>query len=154
MQDISCNCYLIAITFYCIYRSYNTPHPSSDAIQDAIGNFTLAINNSLRKGSSREFTLHVVFRHDVYRDLFLNKKELFLDDFNPRYFKIGWDQCYHNFRVGDEYNNGYRLEYPVIARPHLKWMKNAHCKIYDVMIEKCKVFVEMVDFKIKKINCC
>ena len=47
---------------------------------------------------------------------------------------IGWDQCYHNFRVDDEYNNGHRLEYPVIARPHLKWMKDAHCKIGDVMI--------------------
>lgn len=98
--------------------------------------------------------MHVVFRHDVYRYLFSNKKELHLDDFSCSYFKVGWDQCYHNYRVGDEYNNGHRLEYPVLARPYLKWMKKAHCKIGDnMMTEKNRSFVEMVAFKIKKVNC-
>lgn len=145
---------LLLYCYYFIYRSFNAPHPSSDVIQDCVGNFTSAINNSLRKGSSREFSLHVVFRHDVYHHLFLDKKELFFNDFNSRYFKVGWDQCYHNYRVGDKYNNGHRLEYPVLARPYLKWTKNAHYKRDDgIMIIKSKSFVEMVSLKIKKINC-
>ena len=70
-----CNCYLIlSFTAYTDHTIHLTQ--ASDTIRDAVGSFTLAINHSLRKGSSREFTLHVVFRHDVYRHLFLNKKEL------------------------------------------------------------------------------
>ena len=108
----------------CLCRSYINPQPNSDVIQGAIGNFILAINGSLSKGSSREFIVHVVFilTHDVYRYLFSSKK-MYFDDFSNNYFKVGWDQGYHNYRVDDEYNNGHRLEYPVIARPYLKWMK-------------------------------
>ena len=138
----------------CLCRSYDNPNPSSDVIQDAVGNFTLEINNSLKKGTSREFKVDVVFRHDAFRYLFSNKTQLNLDDFGSSYFKVGWDQGYHNYRVGDEYNNGHRLKYPVLARPYLKWMKNAHCNnINNVMIKKNRSFVEMVEFKIKKINC-
>lgn len=118
-----------------------------------MGNFTLAINDSLKKGASREFKVAVVFRHDVFRYLFSNKTQLNVDDFSSSYFKVGWDQGYHNYRADDEYNNGHRLEYPVLARPYLKWMKNAHCTISNVMIKKNRSFVEMVEFKIKKINC-
>ena len=70
-------------------RLYDKPTPSSEVIQDSIGTLTLAVDNSLRKGSSRDFNINVEFRHDVYRYLFKDKTTLFCNDFDTRYFKVG-----------------------------------------------------------------
>ena len=97
-------------------RSYETPTPSSDIVQDNLGRLILAIDNSLRKGASRNFYIHVIFRHDVYRYLFDNKTNLFRNDFNSKYFKEGWDQCYKDYRIDDNHNYGVKLLYPVQCR--------------------------------------
>lgn len=154
--------YVISPLFYCYYniiqivsyRSYNAPKPSRDIITDNISRFTLAIDNSLRKGSSRDFYLHVNFRHDVYHHLFRDKTTLFRDDFNSKYFKEGWDQCYKDYSIDDKHNYGLKLLHPVQCRLYLKWMKPGHCKKGDGTIaNKYRSFVEMIKFTIKKTNC-
>ena len=133
-------------------RSYNTPSPSDDIIQDNVGRLTLAIDNCLRKGSSRDFFIHVPFRHDVYHHLFNDKMTLFRNDFCSRFFKEGWDQCYKDYSTDDERNYGIRLLYPVYSSLYLKWMKTGHYKKGDGTIDtKSRSFVEMIKFKVKKL---
>lgn len=137
-----------------LYRSFDSPNPSSDIIQDSVGRLTLAIDNCLRKGSSRDFLIHVPFRHDVYHRLFDNKTTLFRIDFCNAYFKEGWDQCYKDYRIDDQHNYGVKLLYPVECRLYIKWMKTGHYKQGDGTINtKSKSFVEMARFKVMKINC-
>lgn len=124
-------------------RSYQTPTPSNDVISENLGRLFLVIDNSLRKGSSRNFHVHVIFRHDVYCYLFDN---------NSKYFKEGWDQCYKDYRIGDSHNYGVKLLYPVQCRLYLNFMKAGHYKKGDSIITcKARSFVEMVKFKIKNV---
>lgn len=135
-------------------RLYEKPTPSNEVIQDSIGALTLAVDNSLRKGASRDFNISVEFRHDVYRFLFKDKTILFCSDFNTRYFKVGWDQCFCNYSVGTEHNYGCKLLYPIQARLSLKWMKPGHYRNQDgAMFAKSLNFIEILKLKIKKINC-
>lgn len=79
---------------------------------------------------------------------------LFRNDFCSSFFKEGWDQCYADYRVDDEYNSGIRLLYPVECKLYLQWMRTGHFKKGDgTMDTKSKSFVEMVCFTVKKRNC-
>ena len=136
------------------YRSYDSPCPSDEIIQDNVGRLTLAIDNCLRKGSSKNFSIHVNFRHDVYHHLFNNKTTLYRNDFCSRFFKEGWDQCYIDYSTVEEHNYGIRLSYPVYSRLYLRWMKAGHYKTGDGTINtKSRGFVEIVRFTLKKVNC-
>ena len=55
-------------------------HPQEHVIRESIGNYTLAIDRSLRVECWRKT------RHDVARFLFQDKQELTLDDFDSNYF--------------------------------------------------------------------
>ena len=139
---------------FLFYRSYYAPRPHSDIIQDSVGTFTVELDKSLRRGSCRDFKVHVIFRHDVYRFLFNDKMTLYSNDFNNKYFKEGWDQCFSDYRDDDDYNTGHKLEYPVKSRLYLKWTKKGHYRNSSgSIVSKLCSFVEMVVFNIKKVNC-
>ena len=74
-------------------RLYEHPRPTKDLIREYTHNSIHAIDKTLIRGSDRDNIIKVCFRLDVYRRLFRNKLELYLDDFNTTYFPLGWDQC-------------------------------------------------------------
>jgi len=76
---------------------------------------------------------------------------LYSNDFNNKYFKEGWNQCYSDYKDDDDYNTGHKLAYPVKCRLYFKWTKVGHfCDINGCIVNKSPSFVEMVSFKIKK----
>lgn len=111
------------------------------------------MDTSLRKGSRKDFMIYVNFRHDVFRYLFNNKTTLYHNDFDIKYFKEGWDQCFSNYRDDDDYNIGHKLAYPVICRMYFRWSKTGHYRnCSGSIVNRSLSFVEMVSFKIKKVN--
>ena len=92
-----------------LYRSFDTPKPCSDVIQDSVGTFTVELDRSLRRGSCRDFIINVNFRHDVFRFLFNNKTTLYFNDFDKKYLKEGWNQCFSDYREDDDYNTGHKI---------------------------------------------
>ena len=75
-----------------LYREFNNPHPQEHVIRESVGNFTLAIDRSLRVACLKKTVLQVPFRHDVVKFLFQDKQELNLGDFDNDYFPYGWNQ--------------------------------------------------------------
>ena len=136
-----------------LYRYYHAPTPRSDVIQDNVGTFTVELDKSLRRGSSRDFTVNVNFRHDVFRFLFKDKTTLYYNDFDKKYFKEGWDQCCSDYSDDDDFNCGIRLTYPVKCRLYFRSNKDGHYRNCNGnIVSKLPSFIEMVEFEIVKKN--
>ena len=82
--------FIVAIYISILYRDFTNSHPQEHVIRESVGNFTLAIDKSLRLECFKKTILRVPFRHDV-RFLFQDKQELNLDDFDNDYFPYGWN---------------------------------------------------------------
>ena len=52
-----------------------------------------------------------------------NKTTLYHNEFDNKYFKEGWHQCFSNYRDDDIYNIGHKLACPVICRMYFRWSK-------------------------------
>ena len=139
----------------CINRSLNTPAaPTSDIIQDCVGRLTTTIDKSLRLGSSRHRSFNIEFRHDVYRYLWGDNTVLNFENFNTSYFSIGWDQHY-KYNDDEGHNYGTRIEFPIKTKlkvqynPQAFYMDSSDSKL----INKKASFIELLNVKLKKINC-
>ena len=90
----------------------------------------------------------------TFLGFFKDKTTLYHSDFDRKYFKEGWDQCFSDYRDDDEYNTGHKLAYPVNCRLYFRKNKNGHFRnCTGDIVSKLPSFIEMVAFKIKKINC-
>ena len=140
------------------YRLFDTPNPPDDIIAHTVGNFTLAIDRSLRAGTTKSTQVSIEFRHDVFKYFFNNKTSLSAEDFPSKWFVDGWDQCYFERRGHNEQHkhyNGYRVLYPVtVNSKHLAWSRTKFCKNSSSnIVSKRQVFVEIVSFSIRKVSC-
>ena len=149
--------------FYCsylyisiCYREFINPHPQEHAIQESIGNFTLAIDRSLRVECWRKTKLRIHFRHDVFRFLFQDREELTLDDFDSNYFPYGWNQWYRQYgRTAHARYCGRTIVFPIRVTCCLDW---TGCKGFvrtadGTLQPKQRSFVEMIKVHIVKENC-
>ena len=60
-------------------RLYKHPELVEELIREWTQTLMHAIDKSLTKGSDRDNTIKVAFRHDIYRRQFRNKLELYLE---------------------------------------------------------------------------
>ena len=67
-------------------RLFDAPKPPDDITAHAVGNFTLAMDRSLRAGTTKSTQVTVEFRHDVFKYLFNNKINLSAQDFPCKWF--------------------------------------------------------------------
>lgn len=146
------------ISYNLLHRLFDAPNPSDKEIAHTVGNFTLAVDRSLRVGTTRSTQIIVEFRHDVFKCLFSNKMHLSAQDFPAKWFVDGWDQCFFERRGHNEQHkhyNGYRVLYPVtVNSKHLAWSKTKFYKDSNGSIVcKRQVFVEMVSFSVRKVSC-
>ena len=82
-----------------LVHEYEHPDPAEELIRECTQTLMHAIDKSLSKGSDRDNTIRVAFRHNIYRRLFRNKLKLYLDDFDTTYFTPGWDRCCSQYKV-------------------------------------------------------
>ena len=113
---------------------------------------------SLRVGTTRSTQVITEFRHDVFKHLFNNKMHLSAQDFPSKWFVDGWDQCYFERRGHNEQHkhyNGCRVLYPItVNSKHLAWSKTKFYNNNNGSIDfKKQVFVEIVSFSVRKVNC-
>ena len=141
-------------------RLFDAPKPPDDITAHAVGNFTLAMDRSLRAGTTKSTQVTVEFRHDIFKYLFNNKINLSAQDFPCKWFVNGWDQCYferRSHRNEHKHYNGYRLLYPVIVKnKYLAWSRSKFCQnssSTSSVTSKRQVFVEMVSFSVRKVSC-
>ena len=118
----------------------------------------MAIDRSLRAGTTKSTTVKVEFRHDIFKFLFQNKQQLTSQDFPSKWFVDGWDQCYferRRYNGQHRHYNGYRLIYPItINSKYLVWSKSKFFKDdNNRIVYKSKVFVEMISFNLRKASC-
>ena len=107
---------------FVFHRQFANPHPQKHVVREAVGNFTLAIDRSLRVACFKNTVLRIPFRHDVVRFLFQDKDELTLDDFNNDYFPYGWNQWYQQH--GSSTNvcyYGRTIVFPIKIQCYLQW---------------------------------
>jgi len=92
-----------------------------------ISAFTTAIAKSLQVDCTKQLVKRVPFRFDVFRFLFGNckKKSLYFNDFDPRYFGDGWNQCSSRYSTdGDdtEFDHcGHIIVFPLKVSCELCW---------------------------------
>ena len=103
-------------------RQFEDPQPPEYVIREAVGNFTLAIDRSLRVACFKNIVLRIPFRHDVVRYLFKDKVKLTLGDFNTEYFPYGWNQWYrqHGGSTNASYA-GHTIVFPIRIQSFLEW---------------------------------
>ena len=110
-------------------RLYEHPRPTEELIREYTHSFVHAIDKSLNRGSDRDNTIRVGFRHDVYRRLFRSKLELYLDDFDTTYFRPGWDQCCRQYKgVDTTIYTGCKIRFPLTVTLYLDWTRS--CRFY------------------------
>ena len=102
-------------------------------IRESVGNFTLAIDKSLRLECFKKTILRVPFRHDVVRFLFQDKQELNLDDFDNDYFPYGWNQWYRQYgRTAHARICGRTIVFPIRMTCYLDWTRrNGYLRTAD-----------------------
>ena len=135
-------------------RKFDHPQPPDSVIRQAVGNFTSAIDKTLRKLCITDTKLKIQFRHDVYRFLFNDKKELVLDDFDERYFPLGWNQCCKKHGRDDPSYYGHTIVFPLEVDCYLQWTgRNSFIKLPDGTVrQKHRTFLEMLSIKLVKEN--
>ena len=145
----------LTYTFF-MYREFNNPHPQEYVVREAVGNFTLAIDRSLRVACTKNTILRIPFRHDVVRYLFQDKHELTLSDFDNNFFPYGWNQWYqqHGSPTNATYC-GRTIVFPIRIKCYLQWTRpNGFVKNSDNTIQpKRQTFIEMIRVYIVKENC-
>ena len=145
---------VIYISFF--YRKFTNPHPQEHVIRESVGNFTLAIDKSLRLECFKKTILRVPFRHEVNRFLFQDKQELNLDDFDNDYFLYGWNQWYRQYgRTAHARICGHTIVFPIRMTCYLDWTRrNGYVRTVDgTLQQKQYTFTEMIKVRIVKENC-
>ena len=143
----------VAICYY--YRKFNHPVPKDGTIREAVGNFTSAMDRSLRKSCIRASILRIQFRHDVFRYLFGNKKELVLGDFDEHYFPSGYNQWCRQYGTDDNPSYyGHSIVFLLKVRTYLQWTRrNSVFKLPDrTLQQKQRTFLEMIRVDVIKKN--
>ena len=97
--------------------TYYNPSPTRQTILENTARFIHAISKNIEHGSLSDGTVRVHFRHDVYRLLFHDKKQLGLEDFDSTYFSTGWEQTLR------EYTGQQQTKYTGcrVVFPHCTW---------------------------------
>ena len=137
-------------------REFNNPHPQEHVIRESVGNFTLAIDKSLRVECFKNTVLRVPFRHDVFRFLFQDRQELNIADFNNDYFPYGWNQWYRKYgSTAHARSCGRTIVFPIRMTCYLQWTRpNGFVKTLDgTLQQKQHTFIEMIRVHIVKDNC-
>ena len=145
---------IIKLAVFLHNREFDDPHPQEHVIRDSVGNFTVAVDRSLRKHCFINTVLRIPFRHDVVRFLFHDKDELTLEDFNNDYFPYGWNQWYKQHGNSGQYY-GHTIVFPIRIACYLQWTRpNGFVKNSDgtVRPKQC-TFIEMLRVYIVKSNC-
>lgn len=135
-------------------RQFHHPVPSDSVIREAVGNFTSTLDRTLRKPCIADTKVKIQFRHDVYRYLFNNKTELVLDDFDERYFPLGWNQCCKKHGRDNPSYFGHNIDFPLTVKLHLTWTgRNGFIKLPDgTVLQKPRTFLEMITVTLVKVN--
>jgi len=128
------------------------PSKAPGTNRENVARFLHAVEGSLRVGCIRKTVLRIPFRLDVYRFLFSDKTELYQQDFDEKYFTLGWFQWYRKF---DEFTYcGHAIVFPLKVKCFLQWTKsNGFVKDDNgTLLEKPRTFVETIRVKIFKRN--
>lgn len=138
-----------------IIRKFNHLVPHDCEIREAVGNFTSALDRSLKKSCISNTTLRIQFRHDVYRFLFNDKTELAFGDFKEQYFPLGWNQwCKQYGKKDNPSYYGRTIVFPLKVHCYLQWTRpNSFIKLPDgTTRQKQKIFLEMIRVYVIKDN--
>ena len=138
----------------CAYSCRLYEHPDQELIREYTQTLMHAIDRSLSKGSDGDNTIRIAFRHDVYRRLFRNKLELYLDDFDKTYFTPGWDQCCRQYKgVSRTIYAGCKVRFPLTITLYLDWTKPSRFYIDNtdkIIVRKKQIYIEMIRVQIVK----
>lgn len=136
-------------------RQFHHPVPPDSVIREAVGNFTSALDRTLRKPCITDTKVKIQFRHDVYRFLFHDKIELGLNDFDERYFPLGWNQCCKKHGRDNPSYYGHDIDFPLKVNCYLTWTgRNGFIKLPDGTVrQKQRRFSEMISVTLVKKIC-
>jgi len=125
---------------YC--RLYEHPDPAEDIIRQCIKSLIIhAIDKSLNKGSDSNNTIRVGFIHEIYRRLFRNKLELYIDDFDSTYLTLGWNQCCRQYKgVSRTDYTDCKIRFPLTVTLYLDL----------TIVRKTQTYIEMIKMHIVK----
>ena len=145
----------LKLVFNLLHRKFNHPVPEDCTIREAVGNFTSAMDKSLRKSCIITNILRIQFRHDVFRFLFGDKTELALGDFDEQYFSLGWNQWCRQYGTDDNPSYyGHSIVFPLKVHSYLQWTRqNSFMKLPDGTVQqKQRTFLEMIRVDVIKEN--
>ena len=145
----------LSILFLC--SSYNNPAVEEDIIEEHAIRIMHTVDRRLSVGSKHsDKYIRILFRHDVFRKLFKGKDNLYEGDFDPQYFRPGWEASLKKYiGVNRTIYNGSKVVFPILVRPYLTWtkknrfFKENNCKFN----QKPLIFVEMLRLYIETKDC-
>ena len=104
---------MFSYLFVC--SSYNNPTVEEDIIEEHAIRIIHTVDKRLSVGSKHSDKYNrIPFRHDVFRKLFKGKNKLNECDFDPQYFRPGWDASFKEYRgVSRIIYNGSKVVFPI-----------------------------------------
>ena len=131
----------------------NPPCPDKELTKFCISNFILEVDKCLRLGSSGRQIINVNFRHDLFRFLFNEKKQLYISDFMHPEFTPGWEQCIQHYETQQNIH-GVRVLFPIeVSRMYIQLLPKGHyVNVNRRILKKGGTFKEMISFRVRKEN--
>ena len=111
--------------FHVFISSYNNPTVDEDTVEEHAIRIMHTVDRRLDVGSRRsDKYIRIPFRHDVFHKLFKGKDKLYERDFDPQYFRLGWDASFKEYKgVSRTIYNGSKVVFPFLVKPYLNCTK-------------------------------